>query len=270
MIASARSRVPPARYAGLMSLLAAAVLLVLWEVAARAIALDAFPPAHQAIAELPALVRDREALADIGGSLWRMAAGFALAVFIAAPLGICMGRSRAIAAAVNPVAAIFYPIPKAALMPLLLLWLGVGDASKVFVIFLATSLPLLYHSQQGARSVDEKIVWSAMAMGVGRMARLFRIILPAALPEILIGCRVALTMSLIVMVTSEMIARESGAGNILFNSLDMAIYPLVYAMILIIGVIGFLIDAAFERVRAHLVRWAESAEAGALPLFSSG
>lgn len=265
------SRLPfNVRHGSLLPLLAAASLLLVWEVGARAIGLDAFPPAHRAIAELPAILRDREALADIGGSLWRMAAGLALALAIAVPLGVLMGRSRKAAAAVNPVAAVFYPIPKAALMPLMILWLGVGDASKVFVIFLAASLPLVYHSQQGARSIDEKIVWSAMAMGVGRAGLLFRIILPAALPEILIGCRVALTMSLIVMVTSEMIARESGAGNILFNSLDMALYPLVYATILIIAALGFVIDAVFERIRARLVRWAESAEPAAVPLFSSG
>jgi len=82
-------------------------------------------------------------------------------------------------------------------------------------------------------------------------------VLPAALPEILVGCRTGLVLALITMVTSEMITRQTGVGNILFNSLDMAQYDTVYAMIVIIGALGFALDAAFEALRSRLVRWAE-------------
>jgi ABC-type nitrate/sulfonate/bicarbonate transport system permease component len=94
-------------------------------------------------------------------------------------------------------------------------------------------------------------------MGMGSPARLLRIVLPAALPEILTGCRVALAMALIVMVSSEMIARQDGIGDILFNSLDMALYPSVYATIVVIAAIGFAFDVAFESIRRRLVGWAE-------------
>ncbi len=90
-----------------------------------------------------------------------------------------------------------------------------------------------------------------------RMAIVIRIVLPAALPEILTGCRTGLVLALITMVTSEMIARQSGAGNILFNSLDMGQYDTVYAMIIIIGAMGIGLDAAFEKLRGRLVRWSE-------------
>ena len=90
-------------------------------------------------------------------------------------------------------------------------------------------------------------------------ARLVRIVLPAALPEIFVGMRTGLVIALITMVTSEMIARQAGVGNILFNSLDMAQYDTVYATIVIIGMLGFVIDALFERLRAWLVAWAEPA-----------
>ena len=88
---------------------------------------------------------------------------------------------------------------------------------------------------------------------------MLRIILPAALPEILTGCRTGLVLALITMITSEMIARQSGAGNILFNSLDMGQYDTVFAMIIIVGAMGICLDSAFERVRARLVRWSEPA-----------
>jgi NitT/TauT family transport system permease protein len=84
-------------------------------------------------------------------------------------------------------------------------------------------------------------------------------VLPAALPEILIGCRTGLVLALITMVTSEMIARQTGVGNILFNALDMAQYDTVYAMIVVIGILGFLLDFLFERLRLRLVGWAEPA-----------
>src|SRR5436853_2156794 len=164
-----------------------------------------------------------------------------------------MGRSRFVAAFFNPLLMIIYPVPKAALMPIIMLWLGVGDASKTLVIFLGVSLPVIYHSFAGAKAVEEKMLWSAAAMGLSALQRMTRIVLPAALPEILTGCRTGLVLALITMVTSEMIARQSGAGNILFNSLDMGQYDTVYAMIIIIGAMGIGLDAAFENLRGKLV-----------------
>jgi NitT/TauT family transport system permease protein len=185
-----------------------------------------------------------------------MVTGFVLALCLAVPIGLLMGRVRAVAAFFNPLLMVIYPVPKAALMPIIMLWLGVGDASKTLVIFLGVTLPVIYHSYQGSRAVEEKMLWSAAAMGMGAPARLLRIVLPAALPEILVGCRTGLVLALITMVTSEMIARQTGIGNILFNSLDMAQYETVYAVIVIIGALGFIIDAIFERLRRSLVAWA--------------
>jgi ABC-type nitrate/sulfonate/bicarbonate transport system permease component len=242
---------------GAPPLLAGVALLVAWEFAARVIGISGLPPASHAIAQLPAILSDPESLLDIAASLKRMTIGFALALIVAAPIGLMMGRSRYVAAFFNPLLMVIYPVPKAALMPIIMLWLGVGDASKTLVIFLGVSLPVIYHSYQGSRAVEEKVLWSAAAMGMAAPARLFRVVLPAALPEILIGCRTGLVLALITMVTSEMIARQTGVGNILFNALDMAQYDTVYAMIVVIGLLGFLLDFVFERLRMRLVGWAE-------------
>ena len=246
---------------GLPPLIACVALLLLWEAAARSLGISGLPPAHQALRELPALLGDREALINILDSLRRMATGFVLASIVAVPLGLAMGRSRIVAAFVNPLLMVIYPVPKAALMPIIMLWLGVGDASKTLVIFLGVTLPVIYHGYQGARAVEEKMLWSAAAMGLGRMSRLVRIVLPAALPEIFVGWRTGLVIALITMVTSEMIARQAGIGNLLFNSLDMAQYDTVYATIVIIGMLGFVLDVGFERLRAACVAWAEPARA---------
>jgi NitT/TauT family transport system permease protein len=203
-------------------------------------------------------------LGSVLASLRRMALGGLLGLLIAVPLGLAMGRSKGLARVVNPLTALIYPVPKAALMPILMLWVGIGDLSKVLVIFMGVSLPLIYHSCQGAAQVDEKLLWSARAMGMGAGARLLRVVLPAALPEVLLGCRVALAMALINMISSEMIARQSGIGELLFNAMDMAVYADVYAVVLLISLIGLVLDFAFERLRRRLIHWSDTLHAQVL------
>jgi NitT/TauT family transport system permease protein len=232
-------------------------LLLIWQLASLALKNDSFPTALEAVRAIPAILGDKDSLVNFGASLRRMAIGFGLAVALSIPLGLLMGRSRAIASFFNPLLMVIYPVPKAALMPIIMLWLGVGDIAKTLVIFLGVSLPVIYHSFEGAKAVEEKMLWSGAAMGLSAAQRLIRIVLPAALPEILTGCRTGLVLALITMITSEMIARQSGAGNILFNALDMGQYDTVFAMIIIVGAMGIGFDILFERLRARLVRWSE-------------
>jgi NitT/TauT family transport system permease protein len=238
-------------------MLACLGLLAVWQVGSLALNSDSFPTALEAIRAIPSILGDKESLINILASLRRMAIGFGAAVAVSIPLGLMMGRSRAVASFFNPLLMVIYPVPKAALMPIIMLWLGVGDIAKTLVIFLGVSLPVIYHSFEGAKAVEEKMLWSGAAMGLSAPQRLIRIVLPAALPEILTGCRTGLVLALITMITSEMIARQSGAGNILFNALDMGQYDTVFAMIIIVGAMGLGLDALFERMRARLVRWSE-------------
>jgi NitT/TauT family transport system permease protein len=232
-------------------------LLAVWQIASLALNNDSFPTAIEAIRAIPSILGDKESLINIAASLRRMAIGFGLAVAVSIPLGLLMGRSRAVASFFNPLLMVISPVPKAALMPIIMLWLGVGDIAKTLVIFLGVSLPVIYHSFEGAKAVEEKMLWSGAAMGLSAAQRLIGIVLPAALPEILTGCRAGLVLALITMITSEMIARQSGAGNILFNALDMGQYDTVFAMIIIVGAMGIGLDAAFEQLRKRLVRWSE-------------
>ena len=232
-------------------------LLAVWQAASLMLNNDSFPTAIEAIRAIPSILGDKEALINILASLRRMAIGFSVAVAMSIPLGLMMGRSRTVAAFFNPLLMVIYPVPKAALMPIIMLWLGVGDVAKTLVIFLGVSLPVIYHSFEGAKAVEEKMLWSGAAMGLSAAQRMMRIVLPAALPEILTGCRTGLVLALITMITSEMIARQSGAGNILFNALDMGQYDTVFAMIIIVGAMGIGLDALFERMRARLVKWSE-------------
>lgn len=249
MMTRALSRLAP--------LLACLGLLAIWQAGSLMLNTESFPTAMSAVRAVPSILGDKESLVNILDSLRRMAIAFAAALLFAIPLGLMMGRSRLVASFFNPLLMITYPVPKAALMPIIMLWLGVGDASKTLVIFLGVSLPVIYHSYQGARAVEEKMLWSAAAMGMNARARLLRVVFPAALPEIVVGIRTGLVLALITMVTSEMIARKQGVGDILFNALAMAQYETVYATIVIIGLLGFVIDVGFERLRPHLVGWAD-------------
>ena len=246
---------------GVPPLIACFALLVVWEFAARLIGLESLPTAWETLQSLPSILGDPQSLLHILSSVRRMVIGFALALIVAIPIGLMMGRSRTVAAFFNPLFMMIYPVPKAALMPIIMLWLGIGDASKTLVIFLGVSLPLIYHTYQGARAVGEKLIWSGAAMGMSARERLLRIVLPAALPEIMVGCRTGLVLALITMVTSEMIVRQAGVGNLLFNALDMAQYHTVYAMIVVVGALGFILDMMFERLRTVVVGWADPVHA---------
>ncbi|MET0221008.1 MAG: ABC transporter permease [Tardiphaga sp.] len=238
-------------------LLACIGLLCVWQLASLRLDTESFPTAWESLKAVPAILTDKESLLNIADSIRRMAIGLVLALAFSIPLGLLMGRIKAVASFFNPLMMIVYPVPKAALMPIIMLWMGVGDVSKILVIFLGVSLPIIYHSFQGGKAVEEKMLWSGAAMGMSASQRMLHIVLPAALPEILTGCRTGVVLALITMVTSEMIARQSGAGNILFNALDMAQYDTVFAMILIIGAMGILFDAVFEKIRLSLVRWSQ-------------
>src|ERR1700752_4774951 len=176
-------------------------LLGVWQAAALILNTDSFPTAWEAIRAIPGILGDKESLINILASLRRMAIGFSLAVALSIPLGLLMGRIRTVAAFFNPLLMIIYPVPKAALMPIIMLWLGIGDASKTLVIFLGVRLPVIYHAYQGARAVEEKMLWSAAAMGMRPLQRLLRIALPASLPEVFVGLRTGLVLALITMVT---------------------------------------------------------------------
>lgn len=242
----------------LAPLVALAALLVAWQALSLAVGLDGLPSATATLRALPELAADPDVLPNLLASLRRMAIGFALALALAIPLGLAMGRSPVVARLFNPLLMVVYPVPKAALMPLLMLWLGVGDLSKTLVIVLGVALPVIYHSYQGARAVEEKMLWSAAAMGLSAPARMLRVVLPAALPEVLVGCRTGIVLALITMVTSEMIARQSGLGSLIFTALDLAQYETVYGLILVVGALGIALDAAFEAVRRALVGWSSA------------
>ncbi len=241
------------------ALAAVALVLAIWEIGHRMLGLAGLPSPITAIGALPEILSEPSSLNDIFQSLRRMAIAYVLAGIFGISVGLVMGRSQLFARLLNPLFMIIYPVPKGALMPILMIWLGVGDASKILVIFLGISLPVIMHTWQGSASVNKTVLWSASAMGMSRHQQLFRIVLPSALPEIFIGLRTGLILALITMVVSEIVARSDGIGNLLFNAMDMALYDRMYATIILIAAMGYLLDVGFERVRTHFLKWSDTA-----------
>ena len=203
------------------------------------------------------LLLSGELPAQVASSLGRQAAGFSIAVVVGVALGIAMARYRAIDDFAGPLITMILPIPKAALIPLVMLWFGIGDVAKTIVVFLGTILPVVVSAYHAAGSVDQVFLWSARSMGDSEAQLLRRVVLRAALPEIMSGIRMGLIISLIVLVGAEMLAGRGGIGWLVFYTLDTGAYRVTYAAMLTIAAIGFGYDRLFLAISRRLLHWVE-------------
>lgn len=239
---------------------ASVLLLVgLWEGAARAKLFNPvlFPPASAILGRLAALTADGILLYHAGQSLGRMTAGFALALVVGVPLGLAMGRSRAVEAFFAPLFAFGFPVPKIGLVPIFLLFFGLGHGSKVALVFVDALFPVVIQSFHGAQLVEPQLVWSARAMGDSPLRILRRVVWPASLPHVFTGIRLGLVVALIVVFLSEMVAAGSGLGHVMILAARNFKIVEMYTAILAIGLIGFALDKLALAVRARLLAWTD-------------
>lgn len=191
---------------------------------------------------------------EIAATLFRLFAGFAIAVVLGISIGIAAAASPAINAVVRPIVRVLAPLPKVALYPALLLLLGFGHGSKIMLVAADALFPILLSTYYGASMVEQKLIWSAMAAGTPRYEILFRVVLPAAMPSILTGCRIGLVISCIVVFLAEMITSTDGLGHALvtaartFQAVDMFV-PLIT-----ISLLGLILNALLGAVRRYLLR----------------
>jgi len=200
------------------------------------------------------LLGDSNFLGHAGVTLYRLFCGFGLAVIVGVGLGIAGVGSPLIGSLLRPVIRVLAPVPKIALYPAFMLTLGFDHASKIALVFADAMFPILLATYQGALAVDTKLVWSARAMGMSRTKALFTVVLTAALPSILTGCRIGLIISCIVVFLSEMISSTDGLGHLLvraarnFQTVDM------FVPIIAISALGLLLNAGFNALRTRLLR----------------
>lgn len=191
---------------------------------------------------------------EIVATLTRLFAGFAIAVVLGVSIGIAAAASPAINALVRPIVRVLAPLPKVALYPALLLLLGFGHGSKITLVAADALFPILLSTYYGASTVQQKLIWSAMAAGTPRYQILFKVVLPASMPSILTGCRIGLVISCIVVFLAEMITSTDGLGHALvtaartFQAVDMFV-PLIT-----ISLLGLILNGLLGALRAYLLR----------------
>jgi ABC-type nitrate/sulfonate/bicarbonate transport system permease component len=243
----------------LLPALTVAAVAGLWELAPRAgwVRSQSVPPFSDVMREAYDVLGRPDFVDGLGASGWRWAAGLSLAVLVGVPLGTAMGRWRPLHTLVDPLLVAAYPVPKAALILLFVLWWGAGDVSRVGIIVVGSLIPIVVSSYHGANGIPPGLLWSARSLGTGRMRLWFRAILPAALPQILSGLRVALAISLFTLLASELLIRGSGVGAYMFTALDNGQTVTVFAVSAIVAAVGFLADAAYVTAVRRALPWLE-------------
>jgi NitT/TauT family transport system permease protein len=235
------------------------LLAVGWELAARLglVSQLALPPLSAVLAAWVEMIRSGELITNGASSLWRAGVGLLLAVVVGAMLGIAMAWWRPVNALLGPLVEMFYPMPKSALIPVTVLWLGFGDGSKILLIFLGCMLPVTIGAFNGARGSDQALVWSARSMGATRMRMLWDVVVPSALPELLNGIRTALALSFILLVSSELIVARQGFGYLIGFLGANGTYDAMFAVVLTVAFVGFAADRAYQALMHRVLLWRE-------------
>jgi sulfonate transport system permease protein len=231
--------------------------LAIWQVSSSAGWVNAavLPPIDTIVTALWNGLAGGTLLGDIAISLQRAGLAFAAAVAVAIPLGLFMGQVRAVETALDPILQVFRQTSALALYPVFILLLGLGEASKVFVIFWATLFPLLLNTISGVKQVDPKLLEMARVYGATRLTAFRRVVLPGAVPSIFVGLRLSATTALLLLIASEMIGANKGIGFQVMNAQYNFQIPLMFAAIVILAGLGLIANQALVSLQRRLCRW---------------
>jgi NitT/TauT family transport system permease protein len=232
-------------------------LITLWWVVVVRTESVIFPTPLQVVTGTLELAEDGTLWEHIGASLFRVGTGFGLAAAVAIPLGLWMGRVDGAYITLNPIFQILRPISPIAWIPLAILWFGVGNLSPIFLIFIASVFPMIVQTAAGVHTIERRYLRAAENFGVSKTVLFRQVIIPAVLPEIIVGMRISLGVAWLVVVAAEMIALRSGLGYLIMDSRNAGNrYDLVIAGMIIIGIIGLILDAVMRKLEGlKSVRW---------------
>jgi ABC-type nitrate/sulfonate/bicarbonate transport system permease component len=234
-----------------------AILAALWEGSSRLglIDPDSLPPFSAVCKAWWDLLLSGDLVYHGMSSLTNLLAGLSLAIVVGVTLGIVMGRVRLVDDIFGPLLTCIYPLPKAALIPVLIMWLGLGSAPKIVAVFIGSLLPIVTSAYNGARGIDRMLIWSALSAGAGRWEVLWDVVLPGAMPEILSGLRNALALSFILLVSSELLIGQRGLGYLISFLGEGGTYAGMFAGVLTVSAIGFLGDRLYLHVMRRTLSW---------------
>jgi NitT/TauT family transport system permease protein len=239
------------------SLIVIVLLIAGWWGAVVATQSVIFPTPLQVVTGTMELIKDGTLWEHIGASLMRVGAGFGLAMLLAVPLGLWMGWVKGAFITLNPIFQILRPISPIAWIPLAILWFGVGNASPIFLIFISSLFPMIVQTIAGVHTIERRYLRAAQNFGVSKFRLFTQVVIPAVLPQIIVGMRIGLGVAWLVVVAAEMIALRSGLGYLIIDSRNAGNrYDLVIAGMIIIGLIGLLLDGFMRLLEGlKMVRW---------------
>jgi ABC-type nitrate/sulfonate/bicarbonate transport system permease component len=198
------------------------------------------------------LLLSGELFVHIGASLGRVIAAWLIATVIAVPLGLAMGYWRPFERIVDPVVELFRPISPLAWIPLAILWFGIGETGKVFIIFIATFFPIVLNTIAGVKDVEPVLIRAGRVLGCNDDATLFRkVILPAAMPSIIVGFRISFGTGWAAIIAAELVAAQSGLGYMIADGMEILRADMVLVGMAVIGILGVLIDMIFRVLIRH-------------------
>lgn len=238
-------------------LLTGALLLLLWHSLVRLTGTDIFPSPLDVQRGVAQLVEHGLLWRYVGDSLRRVGSGYLAAVTVGVPGGLLLGWYPAAAQVVNPVIQMMRPISPIAWIPVSIVLFGVGDLAAIYLIFLGAFFPIVVSTMNGVRNVPSMYRQAGRNFGLSPVALLAKVVLPAALPQILVGLRLALGIAWLVVVAAEMIAVDSGLGYLVIDARNAGKrYDLVVAAIILIGLIGLALDLGIRRAETlKSIRW---------------
>lgn len=241
----------------LLSWLAPVFLLVIWEVLARAgwIAPYVLPAPSKVVRTAFKLAMTGSLLNDLGVSLVRAGTGFAIGGSIGFTLGILVGFSRIAEAVIDRSIQMIRAIPFLAALPLVIVWLGVGEAQKIFLVALGVAFPIYINTTLGIRQVDPKLLELGRVQGLGSLELIRRVILPGALPSILTGVRYALATAWLALVVAETIGAQSGIGFLAMDAREFLRTDVIVLTIVIYALIGVAADGIARALERRLLAW---------------
>jgi ABC-type nitrate/sulfonate/bicarbonate transport system permease component len=239
-------------------------LIIVWEFAARKAGSIFFPPPSEILHRAASLwlsgpphrlFLSDSVFQDVLPSIFRLLGGWAFAVLIGIPLGILIGRSRNLSDLVNPSLQFLRAIPGPALIPIFIILLGTESTMRVTLIAFGSVWPILLNTIEGTRTVDPVQIDTARAFRIPRHARLWRIVLPAAIPKIFAGMRVSLALAVILMVVSELVASTSGIGYRIQNAQIMFLLTDMWCGIILLALIGYTVNLLFLKFERRVLAW---------------
>src|SRR5437867_1600047 len=234
------------------------VVLIAWQLAAlRGLPSYLLAPL-EILKHFAAALGSQELYEHAAASLLRALPGFAIGTLLGIALGLAAGIARSFDEMVSPLVFLTYPVPKIVMLPVFMLWFGIGDLSKVLIIALACFYPAFINAYYGARATRRILVWSARNMGASEAEIFRRVVLPGALPQIFAGLRVALALSFIVMFAAEMINARSGLGHLIREAENSLRFDLMYVSLLTIAILGYAGDRLLRFLRRYFMPWEES------------